>query len=147
MSIMYNSLLNSDTPAAASLHVLRACQHGVSLHNMARSSFIFLVASLCLYASVAYAGGGTGVYDLEWKNPSEVLEYHSCGCADACWIAEVKDRKTKKLKARLRCDCERLYYRPGRDASERLHAKSCAVFDVPNKPEMIQKTMSKLLKQ
>jgi hypothetical protein len=65
----------------------------------------------CLYVCLsAFAAGGDDTYPLDWPHAGEVLAYHSCGCADSCWVAEVKNRRTNKLRARLRCDCETLSY-------------------------------------
>jgi hypothetical protein len=66
----------------------------------------FLIACVAINA---YGSGENTTYVLDWKNPAETLEYHVCGCADSCWVAEVKIKKTRALKARLRCDCEKLY--------------------------------------
>ena len=55
------------------------------------------------FASGVHAAGGTGSYELPWRTRGEVLEYRSCGCADSCWVAEVRDTRTKALKGRLRC--------------------------------------------
>lgn len=72
---------------------------------------------------------GSQVYNLDWNDPREVLEYHSCGCADSCWIAELKDKKKKSLKIRLRCDCERLYVAYKSLKKERVYKTNCDVFE------------------
>lgn len=69
-----------------------------------------LLAMGLLCATSAWGAGGTGVIALAWKHPGETLVYRSCGCADACWLAEVRDRRTSAVKARLRCDCEVLHF-------------------------------------
>ena len=69
---------------------------------------LILLGFLC--AATAWGAGGTGASALAWRHPGEVLVYRSCGCADACWVAEVRDRRTSAVKARLRCDCEVLHF-------------------------------------
>ena len=71
-----------------------------------------LFPALWLLASMSstFAAGGTPPTPLDWRVPGEVLVYRSCGCADACWVAEVRDRRTQAVKARLRCDCETLHF-------------------------------------
>lgn len=69
-----------------------------------------LLLMLLSFAAVARAAGGTPPYPLDWRVPGEELVYRSCGCADACWVAEVRDRRTHAVKARLRCDCETLHF-------------------------------------
>jgi hypothetical protein len=106
---------------------------------------ILNILLLCILSGGAYAAGGTGAYELAWKKSGEVLEYHSCGCADSCWVAEVKNRKTNILKARLRCDCERLYYSYG-VAPEQQYAQSCAAFETGEKLKAIRETMELILR-
>lgn len=92
------------------------------------------------------AAGGTGEYSLPWPVAGETLAYHACGCADACWVAEVRDAASQRVKARLRCDCEALhaiYPWPGR---ERAIADSCSsVNDQPDKPAAIGQTLRRLM--
>ncbi|ARN19788.1 hypothetical protein A4W93_07605 [Piscinibacter gummiphilus] len=73
-----------------------------------RRGLLFVMGLVC--ASAAWSAGGTGSTALAWKHPGETLVYRSCGCADACWVAEVRDRRTSAVKARLRCDCEVLHF-------------------------------------
>jgi hypothetical protein len=73
---------------------------------------------------------GSGVYQLDWENPTEYLEYHSCGCADSCWVAELKIKKTKKLKIGLMCDCEKLFvFYKNKDQKKELD-NNCNKFNV-----------------
>lgn len=65
---------------------------------------------------------------LDWERSDEVLTYRTCGCADACWVAEVTDRRTHILKARLRCDCETLLaYRPLAEPARTVEGRCEAV--------------------
>ncbi len=97
------------------------------------------------FASGVHAAGGTGSYELPWRTRGEVLEYRSCGCADSCWVAEVRDTRTKALKGRLRCDCERLFYMTGPRGPERVQAQSCELGEGADKPQAIGKTLERLL--
>jgi len=94
------------------------------------------------------ASGGTGEYELDWPVRGEFLAYHSCGCADACWVAEVRSRRTKAVKARLRCDCEKLYfYRHGREAEQKISDSCSSINDGKIKSEAIRHNMEDLLRQ
>jgi hypothetical protein len=113
-------------------------------------SFILLGVLASVLAVQASAAGGTGVYELRWSKATELLEYRSCGCADACWVAEVRSRKTRALKARLRCDCEKLFASVGTNNSksariEKIHAQSCVAFENADKAEAISKALEQLL--
>ena len=94
---------------------------------MSKYPFQQRLVALVLFwvVSSANAAGGTGVYELPWLNSQETLEYHSCGCADSCWVAEVRSRKTRQLKAKLRCDCKLLYLTL--DGSERIYKNNCTL--------------------
>lgn len=99
---------------------------------------------LCV-TTAAEASGGTGEYELDWSVRHEVLAYHSCGCADDCWVAEVRDRRTRQRKARLRCDCERAFYALGRTGREKPYAETCEALNTDQKPVAIARAMRKLL--
>jgi hypothetical protein len=101
-----------------------------------------LLAFMAISASV-FAAGGTGKYTLPWNVKGQVLEYHSCGCADACWIAEVRNTQTKTVVARLRCDCEQLYFSTKGQTQEQKIPQACAQLE--NKPEFIRQTLNELL--
>lgn len=97
--------------------------------------------------ALAVASSGTGIYTLPWPNPSEVLEYHSCGMADACWVAELKDTAHGDVKIRLRCDGEKLYLPLGSPKVEKLYRDSCAAFEgaeINSKSTAITQTMKAL---
>jgi hypothetical protein len=68
-----------------------------------------LCVALLLACALPLAGGHE-TYKLEWPVRGETMSYHSCGCADACWVAELHDRQSKSAKARLMCDCELLHF-------------------------------------
>lgn len=99
---------------------------------------------LALLSSALWAAGGT--YPLEWGRSVEVLEYRSCGCADSCWVAEVKNRRTRQTLATLRCDCERLFSRVGARGPEVQRAPHCAAFEgTADKPGAIRHALEELL--
>ncbi|MDP4077095.1 hypothetical protein [Acidovorax sp. A1169] len=103
---------------------------------------------LALASPALWASGGTGTYPLDWGRPGETLEYRSCGCADSCWVAEVKNRRTRQTLARLRCDCERLFSQTGPRGPEVERASSCAAFEgTADKPGAIRQALEKLLKR
>ena len=92
------------------------------------------------------AAGGTGAYPLDWGRPGETLQYRSCGCADRCWVAEVKHQRSRKTLASLRCDCERLFGRVGSRGAEVEHSPSCsAIDDADNKPRAIREALEQML--
>jgi hypothetical protein len=76
-------------------------------------------------------------YKLNWNVPGEELTYRSCGCADSCWVAEVRSTKYKeRAVATLRCDCQKLYFSDVR-GKEAIISESCAPFDEDDKMELI----------
>lgn len=89
----------------------------------------------------ALAAGGRPKYQLDWDRAGEVLTYQSCGCADSCWTAEL--RAARKLKARLRCDCEKLYFAKGQEL-ERQIADSCDELNGSTKMQAIPQRMKEL---
>lgn len=86
------------------------------------------------------------LYTLDWENKSQVLEYRSCGCADSCWVAELRAKKGRKLLAGLRCDCTRLWVIPSPGAKEVEHRPTCEGFDEVGKFERITEELRKVVK-
>ncbi|QLI80338.1 hypothetical protein HZU75_01640 [Chitinibacter fontanus] len=101
------------------------------------------VLMMCLPV-IGLASGGTPPSPLDWPNQREVLWYHSCGCADACWVAELRNRKNQQIKARLRCDCEQVFFRLGKQP-EQQYASSCSAFSDENKFQEITRTLHELV--
>jgi len=96
-----------------------------------------ILALLLLAGPTAWAAGGTNEYELDWPQQDEALMYRSCGCADACWVAEVRERSSQQVKARLRCDCSELSYSAD-GAAEQPLAESCAAINAgPDKGALI----------
>jgi hypothetical protein len=96
--------------------------------------FVAVTSLLSVYAS-------GGQYQLDWPKPNETLQYSSCGCADSCWTAEVRENKTNKVKSRLHCDCEKLTF-SNMGSSEEIIADSCQkINDSNDKFEKIQNEM------
>jgi hypothetical protein len=79
---------------------------------------IRLGVSLGLLLAAHYAPsqihvGGASEYQMPWGFKGERLYYLSCGLADECWEAKVREPKTKRLVATLRCDGSKLFYSIG----------------------------------
>ncbi|MDR6153351.1 hypothetical protein QF021_001440 [Acidovorax delafieldii] len=101
---------------------------------------------LALAGQGAGAAGGTGAYPLDWGRAGETLQYRSCGCADRCWVAEVKHQRSRKTLATLRCDCERLFARVGTSGPEVERSPTCsAIDDGDNKPRAIREALEQML--
>ncbi|MFY2561154.1 hypothetical protein ACN469_26365 [Corallococcus terminator] len=86
------------------------------------------------------------LYTLPWENKSQVLEYRSCGCADSCWVAELRAKKGRKLLAKLRCDCEKLWVIPSPDAKETEYRATCEGFDTEQKLDLIAEELRRVVK-
>lgn len=109
------------------------------VRKQAAAALLFALASPALWAA--------GTYPLDWGRPGETLQYRSCGCADSCWVAEVKSRRTGQTLARLRCDCERLFSQVGVRGAEVERAPSCSAFEgTADKPDVIRQALEELLK-
>ena len=105
-----------------------------------------LALLLATLAGTAAASSDPGTASIAWANKSEVLTYSSCGCADSCWVAELRERASKRLKARLRCDCATLFARHPANASERELPGSCsAINDSDDKMAAIAQTMKRIV--
>lgn len=98
------------------------------------------IATLLILPPAKAAGQHTK-FELDWHRQGEVLTYQSCGCADSCWTAEL--RKGKKLKARLRCDCEKLYFAKGQEP-EQLASDNCHEFNADGKMNLIPQRIKEL---
>lgn len=100
-----------------------------------------------LFLALAAAGGASAQsghqYKLDWSVPGEELIYRSCGCADSCWVAEVRSIRKKTVKAKLRCDCEKLYFSSASDA-ERVVSESCDAFNEDGKMDRIAPRIKEL---
>lgn len=105
---------------------------------------IFLLL-LMVFAEVCQASGGTGEYALPWAGEGEVLMYHSCGCADSCWVAEVRVRGTDEVRGRLSCDCQSLAYAPdARGPATSLHESCEPINESSRKAELIKQKLEGL---
>jgi hypothetical protein len=91
-------------------------------------------------------------YQLDWNVPGEELVYRSCGCADSCWVAEVRRTGANKsanqsanpsVKATLRCDCEKLLFSEAQ-GRERVVSDSCGAFDGVGKMDLIPRRIKEL---
>jgi len=87
------------------------------------------------------------LYTLNWPVRGEALHYRSCGCADACWQAEVRVKRTRTLRARLSCDGELLHYDQPLASPKRRTIGSCApINDSEHKVELIEDQLKQLLR-
>ncbi|WP_374278357.1 hypothetical protein [Azonexus sp.] len=103
------------------------------------AAFVFL-----LLAEIGNANAQSGhPYKLNWEIPGEELIYRSCGCADACWVAEVRSVRKMTVKATLRCDCEKLYFSEGKGL-ERIVSADCNEFSQVGKMDLISKRTKEL---
>jgi hypothetical protein len=85
-----------------------------------------LVLSIISCSSLAWASSNPGTYRLDWHVPGETLTYRSCGCADSCWNAAVRVRRSGIVKARLRCDCEVLHFSQPSARKDEIALGSCS---------------------
>lgn len=108
--------------------------------------FMPLAALMTVFTHEVVASSGNPVTRLEWEPRTEVLEYRSCGAADACWIAEVKNKRTKRLIAKIRCDSEQLFAAVGK-TPETLLASDCRKFETDDKFAEIPSALRVLLKR
>lgn len=106
-----------------------------------RSIVLVILSLLTLYGGFADASSDPQLYALEWRVKGEQLTYRSCGCADSCWLAELRTGKRKRLKAKLWCDCSSLYVVYPVNAAEQKRAESCPMNDGPNKMWKISEEM------
>lgn len=104
-----------------------------------RKSIFFLTAVFAFNANA----NAENITKLSWPNQKETLEYHTCGCADGCWVAELRKIDTRELKAKLSCDCEKLYLAKGTHHAQ-LYADSCSAFEIDEKFKEITKEMHKI---
>jgi len=100
---------------------------------------------LTLYGSYAYSSSYPQRYTLAWAVKGEQLTYRSCGCADECWVADLRTGNRKRLKAKLRCDCSSLYVTYPVNAAEQKRAESCPMNDGPDKMAEISKEMKAIV--
>lgn len=112
----------------------------------ANKAVLLSILALALFAFSEWvlASSGNHIVQLSWGSKAEVLEYHSCGAADVCWVAQVKNKKTKKRIAMLRCDGERLFSRVGRNP-EAIAGEDCHKFESENKFQEIPATLRALM--
>ena len=106
-----------------------------------------MISFLVFYAKVAFSGAP---YLLDWPRPTEILKYHSCGCADSCWVAELLDKKTKAVKIVLSCDCTKLSVSYGQSKEKIIIGPDCKEFEsleLNSKPKLIAKKIEELIKK
>ena len=115
--------------------------------SMQRIFTIILISVTFIFFALPSASGGTGEYRLSWDVNGEGLFYRSCGLADACWVAEIRDLTNDICKAKLRCDGDKLYFTLGPDGSEDEYAASCLKTNNPHKPDRIREIFLQILQK
>jgi len=109
---------------------------------------VAIVMLLGVHGGSATSSSNPQVYSLPWNAKGESLIYRSCGCADECWVAELKTRNSKRFIARLRCDCSSLYVTYPANSVEQKYADSCsALNDRPDKMSEISKEMKTIIER
>jgi hypothetical protein len=99
--------------------------------NRKRLREVWLLGALLL---PVLARAGAYEYTLPWENPAQELKYRNCGCADACWIAELRSKKSGNLLVKLRCTCEKLMVTSAADVKkEEEYRPDCKGFDTEEK--------------
>jgi hypothetical protein len=106
-----------------------------------RPTQLLILSLLTVSGGLADASSDPQLSTLDWPVKSEKLTYRSCGCADACWVAELRTWNRKRLKAKLRCDCSSLYVTYPVNTAEQKRAGSCPMNDEPDKMAEISKEM------
>jgi len=105
---------------------------------------LYTVFALLLLTAEGTANAQSGrSYKLNWDVPGEELIYRSCGCADACWVAEVRSVRKMGSKAALRCDCEKLYFSED-NGLEITISDDCKEFSQVGKMDLISKRIKAL---
>lgn len=101
---------------------------------------------IALLTSAAFASSDPHRYTLPWTDKAEQLSYRSCGCADSCWVAELRERQSNKLKATLRCDCSTLLaVYPAKSPERTLQSSCSSINDQQDKMEAISATMKRMI--
>ncbi len=108
--------------------------------------WILGLALLCSQSLQAQGFSGSGTMQIAWPSKGEILSYQSCGCADSCWQAELQERHSRILKARLRCDCETLfYYQPTAEPQRRVIGSCDVINNSDDKQAAIRRQIELLL--
>lgn len=107
-------------------------------------------AALCLVFFLMLgnvsASSNPPLYRLPWAEKNQTLTYRSCGCADSCWVAELREKKTRKLQSKLRCDCEMLWVTHPAKTAERSLLQTCvAINEDPEKMQRISELMGEIV--
>ena len=107
--------------------------------------FLWLLTS-AVSSAKAHGTAIHPLYPLNWRVRGEMLHYRSAGCADHCWYAEVRVKRTRALRARLSCDSELLHYYQPSASPKRRSLGSCApINDSEHKMDLIGGRLKQLL--
>ena len=102
---------------------------------------IFSAFLMVLIFSSAQAESGKKS-NLDWPNPKEKLVYYSCGCADACWVADLQNKASGKSKIELICGCETMHLKI--KGVEKPYDGQCKTFENEDKFERIVAEIAKI---
>lgn len=105
---------------------------------------VFSTFLMLLIGSTAYAESGKKT-TLDWPNPKEKLVYYSCGCADACWVADLQNKSTGVSKIELSCGCETMHLKI--KGVETPYLGQCATFEKEDKFDRIVAEIVKIQTQ
>jgi hypothetical protein len=106
---------------------------------------LFFLIIFTLVSATVDAACCDGESKIPWNLKNEVLMYRSCGCADACWVAEVRNKKTGSIKIRLRSDCEKILQKVGSQTEQEFKGDPEPFFSM-QKFDAIPKAMHDLSK-
>lgn len=119
------------------------------MHVMLRKNLpprLLAILFMSLLSLPVHSSSTPGTYTLPWPKTTEQLTYRSCGYADACWTAQLRVRRSKRLKAVLRCDCNSLLVVYPVKTAERELQNSCSAINGSNdKMEAISQTMQRVI--
>lgn len=101
---------------------------------------VWLGVGLLMWVGLVEASYPPVVYSVPWSRPGEYATYQSCGCGDACWVAEVKSRLTHRMLARLSSDCQQVYFRR-RGGSPRVLGLTVDRFEQEDKFALIARVL------
>ena len=114
--------------------------------NIERNFLTKIVFTILILLISSSAAAGHETYVLAWQNKLEQLTYRSCGCADSCWVAQLRERKTKRLRATLRSDCSKLHAIYPANSPERELSKSASeINESADKMDAISQEMKSLV--
>ena len=125
------------------------------MHALRRKLAKTLIGGVSLVGLIGLAATGTAhamsgeTQRLPWPHAGETLRHTTCGCADSCWSAELRDTRTHQLKLRLQCASLQLQLTrptrtPGMKAEPEVLGTCEAIHASPQKFDLIQDKLKSL---